>query len=1556
MADINKTVNFRFKSTSDIPEITKQLDTLIQLAKNQELAVKNAAAAYTAQTKAIVDGMNQATTASNQMLTTQTKLLNSQQDITKAVVEGGKAAQTAAAQQTKSLADVNTAMKTLENGFTNLRNLIGISLSVDAIRDFSKEMIEAKSKLDFFKVGLDNMIGSERIVAQVYGDLVRVAKTTPFSMDDLTKVTMTLSAMGVETAKLVPTIEALGDVAAVVGGDKLPRIAKAYTDVMNKGILMKQEINQFAENSVPIYDLLAVSMGKTRDKVVELAAAHKISFADVEKAFQTATAEGGKYFNMAITQSATLGGRMKNLQDSIMFAKAAAGDFFENELSDMIDGFNDWTEAIGGSQSAIKRTVEVIKAITAAVATYVIATKGALIVEEARAVVMGAWSAAVKVAQTVQAAYTLTVITATGTTEGFTKAQLAAAAALRASPWAAVAVLVGIATTAYYAFSAATATVISQLGEEEITLKNSQAAFNNAVLRVTNLTEGTKERTQAMADLSRQYPEYFKGLSAEATNNATLNGILMKVNDSYADRIELARNAYKIDDLTKQRTALLKEEDELMGRIQMRSPELYKQVQGDSQKLFDVLKANGTTYLKSLESSGSILANFWDNTKHITDGGIMQQAQSVSKGLKDVDKQLADFSVKRLTLTENEVKSAINAENGRWEEVSKTLKKGTGVYAAALEEHEKRLRDITGETEKVRMKSIDEVDTKKKQSLELSLENDLKELKSLKQTHETKMAILVVEEQLKIEQAKRQIANATDEQERILSIQKEYANKRNALVIESAQKMMEEAVKWFDKEVEANRAKNARLAVMRDAEVKEIKAMYNDLAKLDQELIDIQTKNKEKQAEYNEMYNADMLRSNAKFWQDSEMLYLEGIAEEQRKQIENWEAQKAILAERANILKDSVVRQEEYKNLLIEIEVLSGKISAKEAENFKTESEIWDKKVAKAKEYFQLMLSAVSSISSMQYETAIADIDNLSEKVNRFWDSAAEASRTSFETQINTTVMSLNQLDALWSEYAQRQQDILGNKQAFDRYEENLRHAAEETKRLTEDTGKFTALLADGKWVGAIIAGLTSIVEGFGRAKKAKFEMEQAMLADEREAQMKRLDLLAEKQAATEAHLRAEYEKYKESVDKDIQLTKDKYAAMTEAEQQYYSDSQLRLKEDDVYRQQLVKQGEEREVIYLENAKIRQMQAAQERGATAEEVARIETAFNKLIADKHKEYQDAIGDKSRETALANIEVKAQEADSIDSIQNELNGVLDGFANGLIRANDAMNRAIVAAAMATARAQMAINAMVWEADKQAAMDEIKRAMLKEMHKAWPNKELLNQLDATLVDIQGMSNPYLQTRDTGYSGSHETVDSRNGISRAGSYQSAGDRGGLTRGSTTGNTETDNNTPRETAGGGRGRYNGAEWLTPMPGDPFTRDSIPVMAHFGERIMPTEQNLKLRQKAGNVSNAELVDGYLQLHEFKKSNPELFKGGKLNLSNMSALAGLHGLMSLDYTKLQSIGVPAMGFDSKEIVSAIESLAKKPTVTVHVSPRGATTTEWRENHNKTYQGHYNKRI
>lgn len=81
------------------------------------------------------------------------------------------------------------------------------------------------------------------------------------------------------------------------------------------------------------------------------------------------------------------------------------------------------------------------------------------------------------------------------------------------------------------------------------TLEKERQAFNGLSLSILNADEGTKERTEGIKNLQKEYPQFLANIDAEKATNEQLKPILDKINQSYIIRIALQKEQEKIQPL-----------------------------------------------------------------------------------------------------------------------------------------------------------------------------------------------------------------------------------------------------------------------------------------------------------------------------------------------------------------------------------------------------------------------------------------------------------------------------------------------------------------------------------------------------------------------------------------------------------------------------------------------------------------------------------------------------------------------------------------------------------------------------------------------------------------------------------------------------------------------------------------------------------------------------------------------------------------------------------------------------------------------------------------------
>lgn len=206
-----------------------------------------------------------------------------------------------------------------------LAAVVGITALANQFKNLVKGSLEAAGTMQQVNVALTTMIGSADKAANLQKDLIAFAKQTPFQIDGIFDTTKQLLAYGIAQEDIIPTMSTLGNIAAGVGVD-MGRLAVAFGQVKATGHLMGQDLNQFTQAGVPLLAELAKIMGKTEAEVIKLKESGSISFYAVQKALESLTNEGGRFYNLMQDQSKTFLGTISNMADSFYQVRVALGN------------------------------------------------------------------------------------------------------------------------------------------------------------------------------------------------------------------------------------------------------------------------------------------------------------------------------------------------------------------------------------------------------------------------------------------------------------------------------------------------------------------------------------------------------------------------------------------------------------------------------------------------------------------------------------------------------------------------------------------------------------------------------------------------------------------------------------------------------------------------------------------------------------------------------------------------------------------------------------------------------------------------------------------------------------------------------------------------------------------------------------------------------------------------------------------------------------------------------------------------------------------------------
>lgn len=239
-------------------------------------------------------------------------------------------------------------------GFTSMANLavqVGQKV-VSTIVDLGKESVVLAADFEKSRITWGVLVGDMNKGADLFKQLQQFANATPLSFQAVNQAATTLKGFGIQTADLIPTMSKLGDV-AMGDNNKLQSLALVYGQVAAQGKAKTQDLYQFINAGVPIFNLLAESMQQPLGAIKDLAADGKITFSEIEKAIKKATDEGGQFYDMMDKTAQSAEGKWSTAQDNFKAQLAALGETVLPMVTKALDEANRemerWNKARGAA-------------------------------------------------------------------------------------------------------------------------------------------------------------------------------------------------------------------------------------------------------------------------------------------------------------------------------------------------------------------------------------------------------------------------------------------------------------------------------------------------------------------------------------------------------------------------------------------------------------------------------------------------------------------------------------------------------------------------------------------------------------------------------------------------------------------------------------------------------------------------------------------------------------------------------------------------------------------------------------------------------------------------------------------------------------------------------------------------------------------------------------------------------------------------------------------------------------------------------------------------------
>jgi tape measure domain-containing protein len=218
----------------------------------------------------------------------------------------------------KSTANMDSKMNSLTSKLGGLAATIGVGA-------LAKEMVTTGAQFDSYKARLETMLGSSLAANNVFNQIKEDAAKTPFDVSSLTQANAMLISAGSTADDARSMVMGLGNAIAATGGgsDELSRMAVNLQQIKTLGKASAMDVKQFAFAGIPIYQMLAKTMGKTVAEVRGM----DVTYEQLASSFEKAAAKGGMFYGGLAKQSAAVGGQISNLKDQ--FTNTLV-DFYES--------------------------------------------------------------------------------------------------------------------------------------------------------------------------------------------------------------------------------------------------------------------------------------------------------------------------------------------------------------------------------------------------------------------------------------------------------------------------------------------------------------------------------------------------------------------------------------------------------------------------------------------------------------------------------------------------------------------------------------------------------------------------------------------------------------------------------------------------------------------------------------------------------------------------------------------------------------------------------------------------------------------------------------------------------------------------------------------------------------------------------------------------------------------------------------------------------------------------------------------------------------------------
>ncbi len=235
----------------------------------------------------------------------------------------------------EGMLDAQATARGLDGTLKGLQNTVVGLFAADKVTDFVHKIMDVRGEVEALQISFETLAGTTK-GRELFGDIRSFAVNTPMMMQDLAKGAQTLLGFNIEAEKVMPILRQIGDI-SMGDAQKFNSLTLAFAQMSSTGKLMGQDLLQMINAGFNPLTVISEKTGKSIGQLKDEMSAGKITVEMVADAFETATAEGGKFHGMLEKQSKGLKGAMSNLEGAWEDALNEMGEKGEGVMVDVID-------------------------------------------------------------------------------------------------------------------------------------------------------------------------------------------------------------------------------------------------------------------------------------------------------------------------------------------------------------------------------------------------------------------------------------------------------------------------------------------------------------------------------------------------------------------------------------------------------------------------------------------------------------------------------------------------------------------------------------------------------------------------------------------------------------------------------------------------------------------------------------------------------------------------------------------------------------------------------------------------------------------------------------------------------------------------------------------------------------------------------------------------------------------------------------------------------------------------------------------------------------------